>query len=137
MLLRFKVSDLMPLVRHAESATEWRKDYDGKSVGPALLLVHDDGIYMMSSGLPHQPNASKPDHCHVVYATGFRPEDGHVGGDDYVEYLRLDEFRKFLAAETIDIIMTPEHMTIEARGPAPAPRHPQRPRPPRRRRNDS
>jgi hypothetical protein len=78
MLLKFKTKDLRPLVEHAAKANEHRRSFAGKA-GPALWLVHDDGIYFMSNGLPLMPEDQR-----CVYAKGF-PPDQYVGGDDFVE----------------------------------------------------
>ena len=61
-----------------------------------LLLVKDDGIYVMSNGSPRDVKGKGP-HCHVVYAEGFNPRKGDVwdkcraavGGDDFVEFVPI------------------------------------------------
>jgi hypothetical protein len=67
-----------------------------KPAKPALLLVKDSGVYLMSpftlAGAPPEarlrecfaPGESK---LVVIYADGHRPEDGHLGGDDFGEDL--------------------------------------------------
>lgn len=79
--LRFQASDLIRVVDHAI-----RTKAD-------LLLVHDNGVYLMSGGLP--PDLIKPPapKRYVAYAQGCNPAvDGWwersralVGGDDFGE----------------------------------------------------
>lgn len=96
--LKFPIAGVRKLIDHATSATEWSKpfyDEDG-TPEPCLLFVKDDGIYLMSNGIPQIPVAD--DHSHVVYAKGYDPHKNGdvwdkcrdaVGGDDFVEYLEL------------------------------------------------
>ncbi len=78
---------------------------------PALQFVKDDGVYLMSSGIPHLPDPARqgdPDASRVVYAQGFDPNveafddwyDGArriLGGDDFAHALPLDLFGPALA----------------------------------------
>jgi hypothetical protein len=101
MLLKFKTADLKPLVEHAKAATEWRMGYEtDMEPQPALLLVKDHGAYLMSNGVPREPDSM------VVYAEGCRPEDGHIGGDDWAETLPLTEFDKFMLHEVVEFTVT-------------------------------
>jgi len=70
--------------------------------GPALLFVHDQGVYLMSNGEPRlltEGDASN----HVIYAKGCDPSVGEfddwygmsrelVGGDDFVEILPIPDY---------------------------------------------
>ncbi len=64
---------------------------DREKVPAGLVLVHDQGVYLMSNGLPELPQGQ-----HVVYAEGFGPRDDDslfcsiVGGDDFGEYLPVE-----------------------------------------------
>lgn len=105
--LRFNLDDLKRLVAHAKAAKEHRPGYD-QAPEPALFLVHDDGIYLMSSGIPRdlrdgqvEPNGRS----FVAYAKGFNADtdtDVHeraaeaVGGDDFAEMLPLEGFTSAL-----------------------------------------
>lgn len=108
---RFKTSEVLPLIKHALAATEFDMGYEGMSDeqyvelgmtppktrtpnGPALLLVHDQGVYLMSNGIPRSADA-------VAYAEGCDPKVGEfdewygksrdlVGGDDFVEVIRIE-----------------------------------------------
>ena len=96
--LWFRHADVLELAEHAMASPEHRTDpYAESGPGaPSLLWVKDDGIYLLSSGLPGQPrtDADHPDSkMHVVYAHGNgHGTHWHHGpplGDDFVEYLPL------------------------------------------------
>lgn len=108
---RFKTSEVLPLIKHALAATTFDMGYEGMSDddyrklgmtppetrtpnGPGLLLVHDQGVYLMSNGTPREVDA-------IAYAEGCDPKIGEfddwygksrelVGGDDFVEVLRIE-----------------------------------------------
>lgn len=100
--LFFKNRGLRRAVKHACKADDHQMPYgydthDGQGrVG--LLLVKDDGIYVMSNGVPHDKVGKGP-RCHVVYANGYDPRRGDVwdkcraavGGDDFVEFIELED----------------------------------------------
>lgn len=98
----FKTSDIRRCVEHALSAPNWEMGYsegDATPV-PALLFVHDQGVYVMSNGIPRDekdPADPKSD-SYVAYAGGCDPGIGTfddwygmsrdlVGGDDFAEVL--------------------------------------------------
>ena len=106
MVYTFKInSTLLRLARHAiENHSRQRLAYTGKSWGtdeqkpakPALMLVKDQGCYLMSPfNLENaQPNSrlstqrgNGKQSLVVAYAFGARPRDGHIGGDDFCEDL--------------------------------------------------
>lgn len=97
---------LIALAEHAETHHHHqRKSYTGPGWGtreekpskPALMLVKDEGCYLMScfvaEGAPDSarlhtaPSEGERPRLVVVYAQGARPEDGHIGGDDFGEDL--------------------------------------------------
>jgi hypothetical protein len=106
MLLKFKTKDLRPLVEHAAKANEHRRSFAGKA-GPALWLVHDDGIYFMSNGLPLMPEDQR-----CVYAKGF-PSDQYVGGDDFVEVFPLKNVMRWFKGSEVEITLSAETMEVE------------------------
>jgi hypothetical protein len=70
--------------------------------GPALLFVHDQGVYLMSNGIPHLLSEDGNSH-QVIYAEGCNPNVGEfddwyltsrdlVGGDDFVEILPIHDY---------------------------------------------
>lgn len=94
--LKFDAPAVARLMEHAAAAPEHRHSEfeaaDGR--GPALMFVKDDGIYVMSNGLP---GLERPGN--VVYARNYDPRKGDVwdrcrdavGGDDFAEYIGLTE----------------------------------------------
>lgn len=65
---------------------------------PCVQLVHDDGVYLMSNGLPPDllDGTVKDGRRFVAYAEGYHPQFGSacfetarwlVGGDDFTETL--------------------------------------------------
>lgn len=117
---KFDMADLRPLIEHALAASEHTPTFgmlddpsilkqgvslkkgafarhdeiDFSKIPPHLQLVKDDGAYLMSSGRPLLPGDGTLNK--IVYAKGFRPEDGHIGGDDYVESLDIEHFKQAL-----------------------------------------
>ncbi len=131
-LLKFKMADLRPLLNHARDCKEHRGVYGAKPVA-GLMLVKDEGIYLMSSGLPMLQKSPNGKTNLVVYARGFDPyKDGDVwdacrdavGGDDFVEMLPLSYFTKpaALLADSCTISLTAKSLTITFRDKAPAKR---------------
>jgi hypothetical protein len=103
--LIFKAADLRRVVEHSLAApkqAEHAVDYDQKTGNPitkpvdapAVILVHDDGVYLMSNGEPGDiVNAPSR---YVVHAKGTNPATDPdyydtarmlVGGDDFGETL--------------------------------------------------
>lgn len=107
--LIFKSADVLRVVEHSLTATKQGEqiiDYrDGELIkgpveAPAVLLVHDEGVYLMSNGEPGDPLDPKAEGKHfrryVAYAQGCDPriDSGWydtsrmlVGGDDFGETL--------------------------------------------------
>jgi hypothetical protein len=96
--LVFDAATVRSIVEHMTAATEWRKEYGAKGKGhPQLVLVHDEGIYVMSNGVPGLKAGDDKKHV-VAYAKGYNPHTDRdvlerardaVGGDDFAEYLTL------------------------------------------------
>jgi hypothetical protein len=92
--LYFDLSDVLRLAEHATTAPENAPSYTERTTGVAcpgaLVFVKDDGVYLMSSGLPRP----RPDD---VFAHGWPagtrrdPRRTHLGGDDFAEHLHLAE----------------------------------------------
>ena len=68
--------------------------YSESAPGPALFLVHDDGVYLMSNGDPGDLAGGDELGLYCAYAAGCDPdndpncwENGRslVGGDDFAE----------------------------------------------------
>ena len=107
--LKFSQSDVQRIVSHAAAAPShdmgWNASTNDNDAGtPAMILVKDEGIYLMSNGTP---NAMSGENSRfVAYAKGYDPHKGDVwdkaraavGGDDFGEWLVLDK-------RTIDAVM--------------------------------
>lgn len=100
-------------VEHARRCTNFRKAY-GQESEPALFLVHDHGVYLMSAGIPHLERPDKPESSKVVYAEGCNPDTQEfndwwensrelVGGDDFVEMIPLEHFTRLFDSGLQDI----------------------------------
>ena len=98
--LIFNANDVRRVVDHSIKAAK-QCSYPNWSTAPVVVLVHDEGVYLMSNGSPADP--LDPAHASgkywkrfVTYAKGCDPikdknwyDTAHdlVGGDDFAEYL--------------------------------------------------
>jgi hypothetical protein len=99
--LLFPLAAVITLADHAIAATEHRPSFsdtlDDTTPTPALLFVGDQGLYLMSNGVPHLPDPANEEWSLVVYADAFDdPMSKHtisdaIGGDDFSEVLPLHE----------------------------------------------
>jgi hypothetical protein len=114
--LRFNATEVATLVAHARAAPA-----HGKAFGqteppyPGVYFVHDDGLYLMSNGIPRlkadgtvatgDEDTTQPNK--VVYAEGYNPKvdadvweraRDAVGGDDFSELLPAKDFELHIAA---------------------------------------
>ena len=103
--LIFDVDEVREQVEHAQGCSHFRKAY-GQEPEPSLFLVHDQGVYLMSAGIPHLERPDRPESSKVVYAEGCNPntdddwyDEAHclVGGDDFVEMIPLASLEQLLA----------------------------------------
>ena len=100
----FKTSDIRRCIEHALHSPNWEMGYsEGVATPvPAMLFVHDQGVYIMSNGVPRDAkDPAKPSSgSYVAYAEGCNPGIGTfdewyglsrelVGGDDFVEVLEI------------------------------------------------
>jgi hypothetical protein len=92
------IAAVRELYDHASKCVHHRKSYEGEAEA-GLWLVHDHGVYLMSSGIPHLEREDKPESSKVVYARFCNPNiDGEswetarrlVGGDDFAENIPLE-----------------------------------------------
>ena len=150
-ICRFKTSELKPLIEHAKAATEFDMGYENMTdeecatvgfppitsrtpKGPALLFVHDSGVYLMSNGEPRLLTEDGKSN-HVIYAEGCNPTIGEfddwynmsrelVGGDDFVEILPIVDgwLEECDLCETFEISVTSS--LIRCRFAAPRPTAP-------------
>ena len=109
--LRFNLDDVRRVVEHARHAPEQREFY-GERLGPRVMLVKDEGIYLMSNGTPRDIRDGGSDQLgarsFVAYADGYNPAGADpgelhmrcreaVGGDDFSEPIELEGFERALA----------------------------------------
>ncbi|GAA2349782.1 DUF3085 domain-containing protein [Dactylosporangium salmoneum] len=99
--LLFALRDVLALAEHAVAAPRHKPSFidvlDGTTPTPALWFAGDEGLYLMSNGLPAQPHPTGSNRLHVVHARGYRTAMSKhavscdVGGDDFCEPLPLLE----------------------------------------------
>lgn len=97
----FKTKDLRRVVEHARRSSNWRMGFSGRTPQPGMMLVHDQGVYIMSNGLPADVDIDA-ERCNLVYARSCDPDKDEnwydnarrlVGGDDFGEILDIpDDF---------------------------------------------
>lgn len=114
MKFKFALADLTDIIAHSRTSTKHKQTFGSKNQGAGLWLVKDSGAYLMSNGDPGQPKDNGEKGLKVVYAKGKKPSDGHIGGDDYVEFIALSEFlaAEKDGAENIIINMTSTHFSL-------------------------
>lgn len=88
--LTFKNADILSIIKHAA---------DNSEAGAAIMLVKDDGIYIMADTTPRQLKTEGEVGAVVAYAKGYNPKTDSddvwekcrnaVGGDDFAEGLTL------------------------------------------------
>lgn len=121
----FKTSEVKRCVEHALAAADFRMAFSSSPPGPGILFVHDQGVYIMSNGLP-MDEIKKPDgkpHSYVAYAEDCNPDKDEnwwensrdlVGGDDFGEVFLVN--KKWLedldAYEELEIEVTPEQLEL-------------------------
>lgn len=109
-MLKFNMAEVKPLLEHTELAAKHKPCYGNPDTNkPGLLLVKDEGVYLISNGKPAQPNpayTADPDNTAtqllVCYAEGHDPHKGDTwdadrqecGGDDFVEFIDAATVRK-------------------------------------------
>ena len=79
----------------------------GDEVPPAVLLVKDDGVFLMSNGHPPLADPSAPERAFVVYAEGYNPltdpdvwsrSRDAMGGDASVEAIAPGDISRAVSA---------------------------------------
>jgi hypothetical protein len=130
-VLFFDKLQVLHLINHAEASPEHRPTYFETTAGPALWLVGDKGIYLMSNGAPAMlangeldaSGGQKSQRLFVCYAEGCHREDDPVeywwpihnavsDGDDFS--ITVDQL-----AEVRDVIeRSYEHIVLVTDGDA-------------------
>lgn len=99
-----------------------KEDVDMAKIAPGLILVGDQGVYLMSNGVPGLPVSKRGDN--VAYANEVNPitmefddwwdaKRASFGGDDGAEFMPADVIRAFLPPEG-DLVMevTPNAISL-------------------------
>lgn len=125
--LTFPIDDrFKSIVEHARQAKEHRPTYGQENPQPALWLVKDQGVYLMSNGAPMQQNPNVENKKAIVcYAKECDPtakefDDWYdasrriMGGDDGCDALELETFEKAIAqgVKAIKIKVTEKSLSI-------------------------
>jgi|TARA_R110002126_G_scaffold248949_1_gene391760 hypothetical protein len=77
-LLEFATPEVAQLITHAQTCTRFVRKWDGEVTHPGLILVVDQGVFLMSNGLDaaYIEEAGLPDTRRVqAYADGKSPQD--------------------------------------------------------------
>ncbi|WP_051504144.1 DUF3085 domain-containing protein [Sphingomonas jaspsi] len=124
-LLVFPVDDtLKSIIAHSRANPEGQSVY-GEPVAPSLMLVKDQGAYLMAPTDPRQLTG-EGEKCVVVYAKGCNPgvdDDFYetarslCGGDDFCEGIALDEIPGLDTAFEIQIELTETSLAVSTLGP--------------------
>lgn len=112
-----------------------QEDVDMSRIAPGLILVGDQGVYLMSNGIPGLPISKRGDN--VAYANEVNPltmefddwwdaKRASFGGDDGTEYLPAKAVRAYLPDDG-DLVLdvTPDAISLvppaaRDEGPSPA-----------------
>jgi hypothetical protein len=145
--LIFNAADVKRVVEHTLAAPkqggipDWSKVTDGRAASnppkkPAVILVHDQGVYLMSNGEPRDtvkrknPNGTDGEGAFVAYAKGCNPDKDKddwydnardlVGGDDFGDHLEWAEaIKKMLDDGATEIVINfgTRQMSLAAKYP--------------------
>lgn len=114
------------VIKNDENGWPLQDNIDMDKVPPALFLVKDQGVYLMSSGIPNlkDPKANDENRSLVLYADGLNPEKNEfddwwnkaidiMGGDDCCISLEISFFEKALRnkADKVIIAVTPSQVS--------------------------
>lgn len=124
-ILKFKKDDVRRVVEHAANAPSHNMGWESDTPeGPAVVLVKDDGIYLMSNGKP--ADIVEDPTRFVAYARGYDPRDGDVwdkcraavGGDDFGETIPLDAamIKSVLGGDELTVQITSDSIEIWTKG---------------------
>lgn len=123
----FEADAVLELLNHAKAAPRTVSPYGlTPNPGPGLMLVKDDGVYLMSNGEPPLPGTDTVNK--VVYAPGYEalPNTTTIeermerydkvrdaaGGDDFAELLPANSFTGLASGGLVEIGLTADRMTI-------------------------
>ena len=99
----FKTDEIRRCAEHALRASAHEMPFmEDETPTPALLFVHDSGVYVMSNGIPRDLLSIEPgrERSYIAYADGTNPAENEdwwhtsadlVGGDDFVEIIPVTQ----------------------------------------------
>ena len=94
MRLHFDTNKVRKLLKHSKRTKTHRQLY-GNPTGEGLLLVGDDGVYLMSSGVcKGKPNVVYADEVNpytMPFDAWWHNKQVSFGGDDGVEFIPIKE----------------------------------------------
>jgi len=100
----FKTDEVMRCIEHALNSSSWSMGWLEEEIPrPGLFFVHDQGVYLMSNGVPTDMDSEQT--AYVAFAEHCNPRIDNdwwdnsrelVGGDDFSEVLPVnhDSLRK-------------------------------------------
>ena len=99
-VLTFECSKLLPVVKHALEGQGHFMGYSDQPPRPALLLVKDEGVYLMSNAKRSTEEVASS--VGLIYAKGYDPTKAdrgdvwekatdNLGGDDFAETFPIDQ----------------------------------------------
>jgi hypothetical protein len=121
-LLQFKAADVRRVVEHTLAAPKQGKTWGRATriTEPSVLLVHDEGVYLMSNGEPR--DIVEGESSFVAHAKGCNPKTDPdwwdysralVGGDDFGECLPwAKELKAMLDAGTETIVLKMDEQSV-------------------------
>ena len=130
--LRFDKTTVQRLWEHARSAPKSLPAYGEKNADPALWLVGDRGIYLMSNGEPAisfageimDPRLAEGVPRLVAYAEGCHPEDDRkhwrpihssiANGDDFTITISLADIGQALESAETEIVFAIDRPSLTA-----------------------
>jgi hypothetical protein len=118
---------VLELLAHAKAAPRNVSPYNlTPNPGPGLMLVKDDGVYLMSNGKPGLPGTETTNK--VVYAQGYEalPDTASTeermaqydkirdaaGGDDFAEFLPAKSLAALEPRGSLEVELSADKMTI-------------------------
>jgi len=118
---------ILELLTHAKAAPRNLSPYGMTSdLGPGLMLVKDDGVYLMSNGEPGLPGSETTNK--VLYAQGYEalPATASVdermarydkvrdaaGGGDFAEFIPAKSLTALGAGGSLEVELSADKMTI-------------------------
>lgn len=133
MKLHFEPKDVEKLIAHTYSAKSHKVLYGNKATAkPGLWLVGDDGVYLMSNGIPSIPKGNNTNKQFVVYADECNPDiqdfdewwevkNATFGPDDGCEFIDLErinyEFGHKLLSFKVECTATKLNVVFEQQEP--------------------